>query len=104
MDELARVTAATVDVLRVLSAGDDACWGLRVIKGSGRPPGSVYPILERLERAGWVSSAWEAENDRPGPRRRFYKLSDGGAVAARAVIARFDAKSNASFRPTGAQA
>jgi PadR family transcriptional regulator len=34
----------------------------------------VHPILARLERAGWLSSRWEAVNPhREGrPRRRYY--------------------------------
>jgi PadR family transcriptional regulator PadR len=105
MDELARLTPATVDVLRVLAAVDGECWGLLVVKQSGRPPGSVYPILERLETAGWVTSVWEQDSDRSGPRRRFYNLTDDGALAASRAIARFDAKSPIrQLRQAGARA
>jgi DNA-binding MarR family transcriptional regulator len=92
MEELTRLTAATVDVLRVLQSAGDTCWGLRVIKQSGRPAGSVYPILDRLETAGWVTSEWEQDDTRSGPRRRFYEMTDEGATAAAAAITRFDAK------------
>lgn len=89
MDPLARVTPATVDVLRVLEESPDPCWGLLVIKSSGRPAGTVYPILERLESLGWVTSSWEADDSRSGPRRRYYELTEGGAAAAGETIAAF---------------
>ncbi len=89
MQPLSRVTAATIDVLRVLGESPESCWGLQVIKSSGRPAGSVYPILERLESLGWVTSSWEADGSRPGPRRRYYELTEGGAVAAARTVAAF---------------
>ena len=86
MDQLSRVTPATVDVLAALQESSDPVWGLAIIKTSGRPAGSVYPILERLERSGWVTSEWADEPDRTGPRRRYYELTEGGARAARPLV------------------
>ena len=38
--------------------------------------GSLYPALQRLERAGWISAEWGAsENNR---RARFYSLTKAG--------------------------
>lgn len=93
MEPLTRITAATIDVLSALIDGGGAVWGLQVIKQTGRPPGSVYPILDRLERSGWVRSEWETDNERTGPRRRFYTLTAEGADAARSAIATFAARS-----------
>jgi PadR family transcriptional regulator, regulatory protein PadR len=95
MEPLSRVTPATIDVLTVLLSVTP-CWGLRVIKDSGRPAGSVYPILERLESSGWVASAWEDDSERQGPRRRYYELTEAGLPAARAAVARFAAASRSS--------
>lgn len=85
MDALPRVTAATLDVLEALLAAAEPTWGLRIIAATGRAAGSVYPILARLEDRGWVTSSWEDE-DRRGPRRRLYVLTDGAGVAARALL------------------
>ena len=85
MQELPRVTAATLDVLDALLAADGPTWGLRVIAATGRPAGSVYPILARLEERGWVTSLWEDE-ERRGPRRRLYLLTDEAAAAARTLL------------------
>ena len=97
MDQLARMTPATTDVLQaLLSAGDAPVWGLRVVKQTGRPTGSVYPILDRLQRAGWAVSSWDADPERPGPRRRLYVLTPEGAAAARSLV---DSR-NAAHRST----
>jgi DNA-binding PadR family transcriptional regulator len=82
-----RLTGATLDVLEVLLKPDDELYGLKIAKASGRPTGSVFPILARLEQAGWVLSDWEAtEPHSRGPRRRFYRLSADGLPAARAAV------------------
>lgn len=87
MVPLSRITPATVDVLDVLLDRAAPTWGLLVVKQAGRPTGSVYPILERLEGAGWVTSEWENDPERSGPRRRLYELTQEGADAAQAVVA-----------------
>lgn len=105
MSPLPRMTNATADVLRVLSeegGGDDGVWGLLVIKRTGRPAGSVYPILERLEGAGWVSSVWESDTERSGPRRRLYELTPDGRDAARAALAAIAAPARRTTRTSSA--
>lgn len=105
MEPLARVTAATVDVLTCLVDAAEPTWGLLVIKGSGRPAGTVYPILERLERAAWVESEWDDDARRAGPRRRLYRLTEDGALAAHKTVEAFTARNRPStVRSTGATA
>jgi hypothetical protein len=86
MQPLKRVTPATVDVLEVLVGEPEPVWGLLVVSRTGRPAGSVYPILERLESNEWVTSEWEVDGHRSGPRRRLYRLTPEGLVAARAAF------------------
>lgn len=86
MKSLGRLTPATADVLEVLLDSGDAVWGLRIVKTTGRPAGSVYPILERLEGLGWTTSQWEDAPDRAGPRRRLYVLKEGARASAVAVV------------------
>lgn len=95
MVPLSRVTPATVDVLNALLNGEAPVWGLLVVKQTSRPAGSVYPILERLEGSGWVTSAWEDDSERTGPRRRLYELTSDGAAAAREVVATAESRSRA---------
>ena len=83
-----RVTDATLDVLEVLLGPDDELYGFKIAKEIDRPTGSVFPILARLEQAGWVFSKWEtSEQNSRGSRRRFYRLSPDGVAQAREMLA-----------------
>jgi PadR family transcriptional regulator, regulatory protein PadR len=42
------------------------------------PTGTIYPALRRLERAGYVDSAWSVVN---GRERRVYRLTSTGSRA-----------------------
>jgi PadR family transcriptional regulator, regulatory protein PadR len=86
MEPIRRVTAPTLDVLDALLAADGPAWGLLVIKRTGRLAGTVYPILERLERQGWVTSSWDEDSERSGPRRRLYEFSGEGRAAAEDLV------------------
>jgi DNA-binding PadR family transcriptional regulator len=84
-----RITLQTLQVLQVLlDAPADEHYGLKISETSGLPTGSIYPILTRLETAGWVSSAWEDidESAEGRRRRRYYQLTDEGAQKARSEI------------------
>ena len=60
MEPLARITPAAIDVLKVLDESSEPCWGLLVIKSSGRPAGSVYPIRELRRHARVVPEGLSA--------------------------------------------
>ena len=79
---LSRMTPATLDVLEHLLELEAPTWGLAIAGATGRPTGSVYPILERLESHEWVVSEWEADGARPGARRRLYRLLPDARRAA----------------------
>jgi len=60
-------------------------YGLDVGAATGLPSGTIYPILARLERIGWVESDWEdpeAHIAEGRPRRRYYRLTREGAQSA----------------------
>jgi DNA-binding PadR family transcriptional regulator len=46
--------------------------------------GTLYPMLARLEVAGWLTSEWEGIDPSVArrPRRRFYKLTGRGQTSA----------------------
>ncbi|MGW3852598.1 PadR family transcriptional regulator [Streptomyces fagopyri] len=87
-----RMTLQTQLVLRALledPAGQR--YGLELCELAGLPSGTIYPILARLEQAGWLDSTWEdpAVHERAGrPRRRFYRITQDGAEQARLALAR----------------
>jgi len=79
-------------VLRaMLAAADAERYGLELRAETGLPSGTIYPIIARLEQAGWLESRWEdpvrhiAEGR---PRRRYYRLTTDGAELARTALAR----------------
>lgn len=80
MEPLSRKTPATAAVLATLLSSKDAQWGLQIVKETGLKTGTVYPILERLEAAGWVEAEWDVDDARKGPRRRYFHLA-GDAVS-----------------------
>lgn len=55
-------------------------------------PGSFYPLIIRLEGAGWVYSEWkELPEGAERPRRRFYYLTEDGARWAHEAVKEYDA-------------
>ena len=77
-----KLSITTVSVLQAVANGYQ--YGFDVIDQTGLPSGTVYPALSRLERDGFLKSAWEDEQDahRDGrPARRYYKLTAPGVKA-----------------------
>ncbi|MGL3806164.1 PadR family transcriptional regulator [Paeniglutamicibacter sp. R2-26] len=85
MENLGRVTPATALVLGALLSAD-RIWGLQIVKDTGKKPGTIYPILDRLEAARWIVGEWDTEESRKGPRRRYYKLVAEARPSARAYV------------------
>jgi DNA-binding PadR family transcriptional regulator len=65
-------------------------YGVQIGDGAGLPSGTVHPILARLERIGWLASRWEDIDPAVAgrPARRYYRLTEHGAEAARQGLAR----------------
>src|SRR6266480_2073047 len=85
-----RLTTATLAVLNVITAGsaaEEPVWGFRICEVAGLGPGTVYPILDRLEQANWVSAYWEANRPADRPRRRFYEMTAVGRIELAVAIA-----------------
>ncbi|MFB7243032.1 PadR family transcriptional regulator [Streptomyces populi] len=87
MESPGRITPALLDVLKELVGADAELHGFALSKECGRPTGSIYPILARLEEAGWVASRWEESAIEGRPRKRLYRLSPDGLIAARSLLA-----------------
>lgn len=85
--EAIRLTSTTVQVLEILRAHPQPVYGLEVATKSGLMTGTIYPILSRLERAGWVIGTWDTADSTRGPRRRFYELTPQARAEVEALIA-----------------
>lgn len=72
----------------IMNAGNDPPWGYRLCEETGLGSGTVYPILERLEEAGWIEGAWEAGRPADRPRRRFYLITAAGRAGKASAPAR----------------
>ena len=79
---------AAVSVLQAVANG--FVYGFDIIDSTGLPSGTVYPALSRLERDGFVKSAWENEQVARGdgrPARRYYRLTAPGIRALDETLA-----------------
>jgi len=66
-------------------------YGYDLMKASGLPSGTLYPMLGRLQEQGLVSSAWEPAGADGRPPRRYYQLTGEGIETGRHELARADA-------------
>jgi PadR family transcriptional regulator PadR len=85
---------------QMMDAPADETYGFQLVKATGLPSGSLYPILRRLEDRGWVTSREEViDPDARRPRHRvYYRLTaEGRRVAHEAT--REHAAALRSFSP-----
>jgi len=71
-----------------MSRPQDEISGAEVGRATDLATGTLYPILMRLEEAGWVESRWETENPQElgRPRRRLYQMTGVGIRKTRAAF------------------
>jgi DNA-binding PadR family transcriptional regulator len=64
-------------------------YGFELMQLTGQPSGSLYPILARLEKAGWLTGGKEDIDPRKEgrPARRFYRISGAAVSVARIQLA-----------------
>jgi PadR family transcriptional regulator, regulatory protein PadR len=87
-----RMSLQTLRVLEAfLESPGEQLAGSDVQRRTGLASGTLYPILLRLESAGWFVSRWEAVDPVAAgrPRRRLYRLTPTGLARASAVFASF---------------
>ncbi|MDR3529867.1 MAG: helix-turn-helix transcriptional regulator [Rhodopila sp.] len=83
------MSAPTLKVLGTLLASmQDELSGAEIGRVAKLSSGTLYPILLRLEAAGWLASRWETEDPKAlgRPRRRFYRVTGVGAQKASAAF------------------
>jgi PadR family transcriptional regulator PadR len=81
-----RITGPTLKVLGEFFLRPTDCFsGAEISRSTGLASGTLYPILFRLEEAGWLESEWEevVPSDVKRPRRRLYRITAVGEASAR---------------------
>lgn len=89
MGEHPRMSKQTLQLLAAMLEDPQADWfGLQLSRITRILPGTLYPILHRLERAGWLDARTEAIDpvQERRPARRLYRLTGKGELAARARL------------------
>ncbi len=71
-----------------LEAPQTGRYVLEIAKEAGVGSSTLYPLLARLEAAGWLTSEWEDLDPKAEgrPARRLYWITDLGIVEARNEI------------------
>jgi len=88
-----RLSHQTLRVLKLFLDGPkEGFAGSDIWKALGLFTGTVYPILLRLESAGWLKSEWEklSPEELGRPRKRVYQLTPNGYNRAREALAELD--------------
>jgi DNA-binding PadR family transcriptional regulator len=93
-----KITRPVAAVLAAFLQQPDADrYGLELMRATSLSSGRLYPILVRLQEAGWVQAQWEKpEPDRLA--RRYYRLTPDGAAAVRHEFAAQQQKRGISGR------
>ena len=76
------LSLSSLAVLGAVSRG--VRYGFDIMDATDLPSGTVYPVLGRLERDGYVRSKWEAQavaQREKRPPRRYYEISAAGSRA-----------------------
>ena len=95
-----RLTYPTAIVLLAVSRGFR--YGFDIMDASELPSGTVYPILARLEKAGFIRGRWEpaesAQRDKR-PTRRYYEISAAGTKALARSVEHYRTLGGISLNP-----
>lgn len=81
---------ALLVLLALMAEPGREMYGLEIMRAASLPSGTVYPLLARLEAAGWVSARAEGitPQDEGRPTRRYYRATPDGATAVREAAER----------------
>jgi len=92
-----RLSHQTLIVLRVFldQSQHVGLAGSDIAKLTNLLPGTIYPLMARLERSGWLSSEWEKLDPRKAgrPRKRLYRLTGVGYNKAREALSQLTVSS-----------
>jgi PadR family transcriptional regulator PadR len=72
-------------LLALLDTAAEWRHGYDLSRQTGLRSGTLYPILMRLERSGWLEARWEDEPAPGKPRRHLYRLTAMGTDEASSI-------------------
>ena len=81
------LSLSSLAVLGAVSQG--IRYGFDIMDAAELPSGTVYPVLGRLERDGYVRSKWESQTvaqREKRPPRRYYEITAAGSRALAASV------------------
>ena len=84
------LTPRMADVLKVFLADPaESRYGFEIMRATGQPSGTLYPILAKLEKAGWLTGGREDIDPHAEgrPARRFYRITGTAVPVARSQLA-----------------
>ncbi len=77
--------AAKLALISLLDA-PQGMYGYEIMQSAGIKPGTLYPMLARLEDQNILVSHWQEASVAGRPPRHIYKLSETGRVLAKSLI------------------
>jgi DNA-binding PadR family transcriptional regulator len=83
-----RLSAPTLRVLAQFAASSTELSGSQIMRATSLKSGTLYPLLQRLENAGWLESRQESGNPRKlrRPLYHYYRLTAEGEKAAEKIF------------------
>ena len=80
----------------VLAALDQKTYGYKMLKsfeelGYVVEESTLYPILRRLEKNGWLKSEWDTSGDRP---KKYYRISPEGRLVRTKALSIWNAQND----------
>jgi PadR family transcriptional regulator, regulatory protein PadR len=88
MPQQIRITVAVATVLQAfLDDPTQERYGYDLMKATGYPSGKLYPILARLNAAGWLDRRRQEPDAPDRPVRYPYRVTPDGLTAARHALA-----------------
>lgn len=77
---------ATKLALIALLNAPESLHGYDIMQITGIKPGTLYPMLARLEDQGMLSSKWQEPSLEGRPPRHIYSLTEAGRVLAKSLL------------------
>lgn len=98
-----RSSHQTLDILEALLARPSQ-WhhGYAISRQTSVPSGTLYPILMRLDKLGWLETKWEESIPQGRPPRHLYRLTGNGREWAREELR--SAQQREFWKPAASQA